>query len=238
MDQTVGTYSGSYSPSVSWASVAHSHRTAESPFTHREKLFFTGSSILQETKLQLSPELNSAIGGRGSGKSSLFEYLSFGLGRSCRDLPRNHYPGTERLKDLLNDTPVEKNGRILLLIEQDSAVFQVERAPSNSYQPIVTFPDGEKQTVSEKELRSLFQAVVYSQGELSEIGKRTAQKAQLSDLLQFVNPEYKREDDRLAQDIQTAKDSVKTKIQELASHWRLNAQMRRLKNDRTHVCNA
>lgn len=63
------------------------------------ELAFEGSSILQDTILPFSPELNSIIGGRGSGKSSLLEYLSFALGRSCHDAPRDHYSGTERLPE-------------------------------------------------------------------------------------------------------------------------------------------
>ena len=62
-----------------------------------------GSSILGGTTIKLSPELNSAIGGRGSGKSSFLEYLAFGLGRSCYDVPRDHYSGTTQMHELIND---------------------------------------------------------------------------------------------------------------------------------------
>ena len=191
-----------------------------------------GSSILQDTKLPLSPELNSTIGGRGSGKSSLSEYLSFGLGRSCHDVPRVHYSETERLSELLNDTFLSKGGRVCLKIIQDNAVFQVERGPVGAYQPQVTYPNGDMQTVTAKELRSLFAAVVYSQGELSEIGKRAGTMAQLTDLLQFVNPEYKREDDRLAQGVEAAKGAVQAAIQGLASYLRLQAKLRQLRTNR------
>lgn len=191
-----------------------------------------GSTILQTTNLSLSPELNSAIGGRGSGKSSLLEYLCFGLGRSCYDVPREHYSGTERLSELVNDTFVSKSGHVTLTIVQDNAVFRVERGQASAYQPQVTYPTGDTQTVTVKELRALFPAVVYSQGELSEIGKQAGKKAQLTDLLQFVNPDYKREDDRLAHDIEGAKRAMKTAIQRLTAHWRLQARFRQLKTNR------
>lgn len=199
------------------------------------ELAFEGSSILQDTILPLSPELNSIIGGRGSGKSSLLEYLSFGLGRSCQDAPRDHYSGTERLSELVDDTLVSKGGRVTLKIVQDNALFTIERGQANAHQPQVTYPNGDTQTVTVKELRALFPAVVYSQGELAEIGKQAGKKAQLSDLLQFVNPEYKREDDRLAQDIETAKAAVKAAIQKLVSHWTLQAKLRRLKTNRDSI---
>ena len=63
-----------------------------------------GSTILQSTALTVSPEFNAVIGGRESGKSSFLEYVAFGLGRSCNDAPRDHYSGTERMRDLLSDT--------------------------------------------------------------------------------------------------------------------------------------
>lgn len=195
-------------------------------------LDIVGSMILRDTSLPLSPELNSVIGGRGSGKSSLFEYLSFGLGRSCYDVPRDHYSGTERLSELVNDTLVSKGGHVTLDIVQDNAVFKIERGQASAYQPQVTYPNGDSQTVTVKELRALFPTVVYSQGELAEIGKQAGKKAQLTDLLQFVNPEYKREDDRLAGDVETAKGAVKTAIQQLTSHWRLQAKLRQLKTSR------
>ena len=196
------------------------------------ELKFEGSTILQDTCVPLSPELNAAIGGRGSGKSSLLEYLSFGLGRSCNDILREHYSGTQRLQELTKDTLISNLGRVRLTIIQDGATFMVERGPENAYQPQVTYPNGGIQTVPDKELRSLFPAVVYCQGELAEIGKQAGREAQLADLLQFVDPKYKREDNRLSQNIDAAKAAVKTAIRKLTSHWLLQAKLRQLTTNR------
>lgn len=194
-----------------------------------------GSTILQQTNLPLSPELNSVIGGRGSGKSSFLEYLSFGLGRSCYDVPREHYSGTERLHDLMNETLVSQNGRVTLTVIQDNAPFEIVRGPASAYQPQITYPNGSCQTITAKELRALFPAVVYSQGELAEIGKQAGKRAQLSDLLQFVNPDFKREDDRLTLDIDTAKAAMRQAIQALAANWALQAKFRKLTTNRTSL---
>ena len=187
-----------------------------------------GSTILQTTALTASPEFNAVIGGRGSGKSSFLEYVAFGLGRSCYDAPRDHYSGTERMRDLIIETLVSKNGRVSLKIVQDNAVFTIVRGPATTHQPQITYPTGTTQTVNVKELRSLFPAVIYSQGELAEIGKQSGRRAQLSDLLQFVNPDYKREDDRLATHIEASKGRVRAAIQAVASNWRLQSQLRKL----------
>ena len=191
-----------------------------------------GSTILQSTALKISPEFNAVIGGRGSGKSSFLEYVAFGLGRSCYDVPRDHYSGTKRMHDLISDTLVSKGGRVSLKIVQDNAVFTIVREPATAHQPRITYPTGTTQTVSVKELRSLFPAVVYSQGELAEIGKQAGKRARLSDLLQFVNPDYKREDDRLATDIGAAKRRVRAAIHAVTSNWQLQSQLRKLTTSR------
>jgi len=136
----------------------------------------------------------------------------------------------------VNDTFVSKGGAVKLAIVQDNAVFEVERGQASAHQPKLTYPNGDVQTVSAKELRALFPAVVYSQGELAEIGKQAGKRAQLADLLQFVNPDYKREDDRLSQEIEAAKNAVKAAVQKLVSNWTLQAKLRQLKtNHASHV---
>ena len=194
-----------------------------------------GSTILQSTALTVSPEFNAVIGGRGSGKSSFLEYVAFGLGRSCYDVPRDHYSGTERMRDLISDTFISKGGRVSLEIVQDNAVFTIVRGPATAHQPEITYPSGTTQTVNVRELRSLFPAVVYSQGELAEIGKQAGRRARLSDLLQFVSPNYKREDDRIAADIEAAKGRVRAAIQAVASNWQLQSQLRKLTTSRDSV---
>ncbi len=194
-----------------------------------------GSAILQQTSLPLSPELNAVIGGRGSGKSSFLEYISFGLGRSCYDVRRDHYSGTQRLHDLANDTLITKNGRVTLTVVQDKAKFKIVRGQASAYQPQITYPNGSTQTITVKELRALFPAVVYSQGELAEIGKQAGQKTKLSDLLQFVKPDYKREDDRLAADIESSKNKVKAAIQVLVENWAQQSKLRKLTTTRDSV---
>jgi chromosome segregation protein len=191
-----------------------------------------GSTILQQTNLLVSPEFNSVIGGRGSGKSSFLEYVSFGLGRSCYDVPREHYSGTQRMHDLINDTLVSKGGQVTLTVIQDGAVFKILRGSATAYQPQITYPNGTTQTITVKELRALFPAVVYSQGELAEIGKQAGRKTQLSDLLQFVNPDFKREDDRLTIDIEAAKGATKAAIQALFANWALQSKLRKLTTTR------
>lgn len=195
---------------------------------HVRSISVRGSAILQDGELALSPEINSFIGGRGSGKSTLLEYIAFGLGRSCHDIQRDDYSGTRRLTSLVADTLIATAATLELAVTQDGANFYIRRTGANAYQPKITYPDGTSQELSLKELRSLFPAVVYSQGELSEIGKQAGKRAQLSDLLQFVEPEFKREDERLNANIDAAKLIVRQALQGLSAAWRQQAKIHKL----------
>lgn len=193
------------------------------------------SSILTAVDQRLSPELNSIIGGRGSGKSSLIEYLSFALGRSCKDLSRDEYSGNRRLSDLVTDTLTSKNAAVAIEVCQDNAIFTVTRRASSSYQPEITYPDGTTQTLSSKELRALFPAVVYSQGELAELGKQTGSRTPLTDILQFVDPAYKREDEELTRNVESAKAKVREAINKLTKSWALGAELRKLETAKSSL---
>ncbi|MFM0874792.1 hypothetical protein QU886_27905, partial [Klebsiella pneumoniae] len=46
--------------------------------------------------------------------------------------------------------------------------------------------------------------------------------------LQFVNPDYKVEDDRLSGVIGSAKSTVRVAIERLAEFWKLNSKIRKL----------
>lgn len=188
-----------------------------------------GSTILKDGKAIFSPELNSIIGGRGSGKSSLLEYVAYSMGRSCQDVPRPEYSGNERMRSLIADTLVVANARITVTVRQDNADFVVTRSPKTAQQPEIRYPNGATSTISTKELRALFPAVVYSQGELAEIGKKASAGAELTDLLQFVSPSYKAENDRLVADINTRKQAVRVALQNLIGHWEKAASLQKQK---------
>ena len=136
------------------------------------------------------------------------------------------------MHDLIQETIISNGGIVSLNVIQDDASFQITRSKATAYQPQITYPSGRTQTVVAKELRTLFPAIVYSQGELAEIGKDAGRKAQLSDLLRFVNPNYKLEDDRLTSNIESEKSNVKSAIQAAIKNWKRQSELRRLTTTR------
>ena len=187
-----------------------------------------GSAILQNSRLSLSPEFNAIIGGRGSGKSTFLEYVAFALGRSCYDMPRKHYSGTERMHGLI-ESFISSGGQVVVDMRIDGAHFRIVRGASSQYQPEVTFPDQSIQIMGHEELRRLFPAVVYSQGELSDIGRQGARETHLSDLIQFVGLEYKQAHEQLKTALEAAKTTIRSEIQATAKSWSLQARIDKLK---------
>ena len=188
------------------------------------------STILEKMDLSFSPEYNALIGGRGTGKSTFLEYLAFALGRSSHDMSRK-YTGTDRMKDLITLFR-DNGGRISLEFQMDNSPFRIERGPNTNFQPQVTYENGMAEIVPVEELRRQFPTIVYSQGELAEIGGSDASKTQLSELLQFVDPDYKQRNNQFDTDIRTAKTAVRSAIQAVVDHWTLRSSLRQLKTQR------
>lgn len=192
-----------------------------------KELHIQGALTLDDSVVELSAELNSIIGGRGSGKSTLLEYIGFGLGRSVYDMPRDGYSSGDRLDDLIKDTIVAKSATLRLILVQDGAHFEIVRGPGNSYGPLVQYPNGESQPVTVGALRDLFPAVIYGQGELAELGKKASEHTELTDLLQFVSPTHKHENDRLVLAIENAQAGVRRGVEQQIEHWTLQADLRK-----------
>lgn len=192
-----------------------------------KELHLSGTLTLEDFGMSLSAELNSVIGGRGSGKSTLLEYIGFAMGRSVHDMRREDYSSGDRLEDLIKDTVIARSATIRAAIVQDGAQFEIERGPGNAYAPVVRYPNGETQVVTVGALRDLFPAIIYGQGELAELGKKASEHTELTDLLQFVSPEHKQENDRLMAAIEAAQSGVRHAIEQQIDHWTLQADLKK-----------
>jgi chromosome segregation protein len=181
-----------------------------------------GANPMVNVSLTFSPELNSTIGGRGSGKSTLLEYVAFGLGRSSLDLQTASYSGEQRLTSLVADTVIAANAEIKLVINQDGANFVILRSANTGYQPEITYPNGKKEILSAKEIRALFPAYIYRQGELSEMGA-AKDGVKLTDLLGLVEASFKQEADQTEKKIDSARTQLSDAYRQLIRLWELQA---------------
>ena len=79
------------------------------------RISVVGADYLEDNQYHFNPQMNSIIGGRGAGKSSLLECVRFGLGCSAldgADAIANDAKATLRMREMLENTLKTKNGTV------------------------------------------------------------------------------------------------------------------------------
>ncbi|MEM7049191.1 MAG: TrlF family AAA-like ATPase [Acidobacteriota bacterium] len=124
------------------------------------------STLTCLTGITFNDGFTAIIGGRGSGKSSLLEFLRFGLGRSSLDVP-GESPEKSRLKSLLETTLA--NGYVEVDLDRDG-VFETWRRTLRDRETIqVQVAEEPKEEISVPVAQERFRARAYEQKELSTI---------------------------------------------------------------------
>lgn len=126
------------------------------------------SRLTGQMTIGLNDGFNAIIGGRGSGKSALLEFLRFGLGRGALDMQVPSFIG-DREKSLVRDT-LGENG-VTVTIMRNGVVERWRRSPSKKDVIIVESDGTEPQVIPVDEARNMFPARTYYQKELSTLGQ-------------------------------------------------------------------
>ena len=112
---------------------------------------------------------NCFIGGRGSGKTSILEYLRFGLGRSAVDLPEGEkMGGTEREAQLLAQT-LSAEGKVNLKLDRNGVIEDWTRTFAARDTIQVTIGDVETYSIPAGRAAERFRARGFYQKQLSTI---------------------------------------------------------------------
>ena len=180
-------------------------------------LEFTVWSTLtgDELRVVLNDGFTAIIGGRGSGKSALLEYLRFGLGRSSLDIDTG---GAERTRSqkLLQDTLV--NGAVEVRIERDGVAEKWARRLESRDSITITHENGDEESISVETAKERFRARAFEQKELSTIldSGRSAMEQITAIAAADFRDLRKDADARLDQ----ARRGVRTALQGLVDRWR------------------
>lgn len=145
------------------------------PVFHRLRSIEIVGGFLDGARLEFSTGLNCLIGARGTGKTTLLEFVRFALD----GLPDQQTDSTERRRI---ESLVERNlnsGRIELEIEtKDGLRYRLSRTAGE--EPIVLTPDGSPTDIQLKTGR-LFRADIYSQNEVERIADQSLSQLALID---------------------------------------------------------
>lgn len=184
----------------------------ELPSIHIEKIDVTNSAFLSNFEIDFNPQLNSIIGGRGSGKSTVLEYLrwclcdqtdSFGSGTIENDVDT-------RRANLIEKTLASVGGEVRVFFNVNGTRHVVKRNPK-SEDVLLKIGDNEFQSVRPSQIRALLPIQAYSQKQLSSVSIKSAELKRLIE--QPVSEEISRLDEATGKAIDETV-SIYTKLSE------------------------
>lgn len=165
--------------------------------------------------LTMNDGFNALIGGRGSGKSAILEYLRFGLGRSAGDVVSGEETYRERDRELIAKTLA--GGSVSVSLERDGVVETWTRTGAERDQITVQVADGKDLSLPINEAQLRFRARGFYQGQLSSIlsdRNRTAEQVTGIAAAEFTDRR------RLAErEIEAAKREVAAAYQQVVEFW-------------------
>lgn len=134
----------------------------------------TTSKFLGTFNINLNRQYNALIGGRGTGKSTILEYLRWGL---CDQTIQNSDLDElgiieKRRTALIQRTLTDVGGEVRITMEKNGILHIVKRN-SQSREILLKIGDREFQQVKEDDIRKILPIQSYSQKQLSDVGVKT-----------------------------------------------------------------
>ncbi len=161
---------------------------------------------------------NALIGGRGSGKTAILEYLRFGLGRATIDLEpdRADKKQKDRETELIEETLLQ-GGFVEVTLDREGVSETWRREYPTRATIICTGQDGQRTELSSREARIRFRGRAFSQKGLSTTMMDMEKAAE--DITSIAAAEELDQRRQVDQDIANAKRTVTTSLQQLAAYW-------------------
>jgi predicted ATPase len=170
------------------------------------------STLTGELKLTFNEGFNALIGGRGSGKSALLEYIRFGLGRSAADFGADQERARER--ELLESTLA--GGYVSLELERNGVRERWLRKGGASVIEVLV-PDSPSESVSTDEARQRFRARCFSQKQLSTLIRTSDDVAdQITGIAAAQSIDRRRD---IEQEISELKRAVQNGVAKMVEFW-------------------
>ncbi|MCU0730472.1 MAG: AAA family ATPase [Hyphomonas sp.] len=174
---------------------------------------------------------NALVGGRGSGKSSMLEYLRFGLGRTQGDL-KSGVQG-ERSSEDIAETRIMRlvketlaDGFVEVSLQRGGAKETWRREGARPNLISIRFPDGSTEEVDVPRARDRFAARAFHQKELSTT--MVDQDKAADNLTGIAAADIVQERRALERQIADAKRMIRGAVTAAAAHWAAKAELARV----------
>lgn len=146
----------------------------ELPQIYIKSIDVTTSKFLGTFNINFNRQYNALIGGRGTGKSTILEYLRWGLcDQTIQNLDADELSIIEKRRNaLIQKTLTDVNGEVRITMEKNGILHIVKRN-AKSREILLKIGDDIFQQVKEDDVRKLLPIQSYSQKQLSDVGVKT-----------------------------------------------------------------
>jgi len=181
-----------------------SQKAPQLPSIVIRSLHVSNSEFLGPIDLYLSPQYTALIGSRGTGKSTVLEYLRWGLcDEHEADADETNTESFGVRQQRLIDITLKKYSATVEARFEVNGVAHLVRRRSGTGEILMRIGDSELQPCTKEDVRTLLPIQAYSQKQLSRVGHR------VDELNRFVRS-----------GIKTELDSISAQIRSLASQLR------------------
>jgi DNA repair ATPase RecN len=132
----------------------------------------SNSSFLGPVDLELNPQYNALIGGRGTGKSTILEYLRWALCDQPPGLSDEDTPNYQARRGRLIDQTLKPLNATVQVRFEVNGVPHVVRRNSQDGSLLIKIGNDEMRACTEDEVRALLPIQGYSQKQLSDVSVR------------------------------------------------------------------
>ncbi|QTY27067.1 TrlF family AAA-like ATPase [Flavobacterium sp. CS20] len=188
------------------------------------KLSVTNSKFMGRVELELNQQYNAFIGGRGTGKSTLLEYLRWGLCDQILGIGKYETESEiqKRRQVLIDKTLVPFSGEVRITASVNGIEHIVKRnSVTKEIQLKIGNDDFEK--VTEEEVRRLIPIQAYSQKQLSRVGVRT------DELKRFIQQPITNELNNIAFNLREVSKNLKNAYSNLVRKKEIQSEIDELK---------
>lgn len=197
-----------------------SHVEPKIPSIQLTRLEVSNSKFLGPIALDFNPQYNAVIGGRGTGKSTILEYIRWAL---C-DQPPAPEGGEEELADFQRRRKSLIEGTLLPLAASVDVSFLLNGVPHTvrrraSGELTLKIGEGPFQPCTEQDIRELLPIRAYSQKQLSAVGAR------LDELRRFVHAPVQKELDTFRERISALGAELRVAFDRLSRFRSLQAEL-------------
>jgi chromosome segregation protein len=199
-----------------------SHEPPVLPSIVITRLEVSNSRFLGPIDIYFNPQYSCLIGGRGTGKSTILEYLRWAL---CDQPPTysdedEAVAYQEKRASLIDKTLVPFEGVVTVSFLLDSVPHVVRRSPQTKEVSLKIGSEDFK-VCTEADVRDLLPLQAYSQKQLSAVGIRT------DELVRFIRTSIKADLDRLGSEIDAHRTHVKSVFNSLMHKRKLQRELDR-----------